>query len=81
MLMLFDSVGYNSAGVWRRRLWAMALLHFLPSANSGVISNLDQVPCCCIARASWLLVHIRLCRVSTVKRLMSCSYSGQTAAD
>lgn len=43
MTTLFDSAGYSSAGVWRRRLWVMALLKLLPSANSGVIKNLDQV--------------------------------------
>lgn len=43
MTTLFDSAGYSSAGVWRRRLWAMALLKLVPSANSGVVDNLDQV--------------------------------------
>lgn len=43
MTGLFDSAGYSAAGVWRRRLWAMALLKLLPSANSGVVKNLDQV--------------------------------------
>lgn len=43
MTALFDSAGYSAAGVWRRRLWAMALLKLLPSANSGVVKNLDQV--------------------------------------
>lgn len=40
---LFDSAGYSSAGVWRRRLWAMALLKLLPSADGTVVRNLDQV--------------------------------------
>lgn len=52
MTGLFDSAGYSNAGVWRRRLWAMALLKLLPSANSGVVANLDQVQtvdlCACV---------------------------------
>lgn len=40
---LFDSAGYSVAGVWRRRLWAIALLTLLPSANEGIIEHLDQV--------------------------------------
>lgn len=43
MVTLFDSAGYSSAGVWRRRLWAMALLKLLPEARGDVASNLDQV--------------------------------------
>ena len=41
---LFDSAGYSAAGVWRRRLWVIALLTLLPSANEGIVKNLDQVP-------------------------------------
>ncbi|CAM9115051.1 unnamed protein product [Ectocarpus fasciculatus] len=48
MTALFDSAGYSEAGVWRRRLWAMALLKLLPSANSGVIKNLDQIVNICV---------------------------------
>lgn len=43
MSSLFDSAGYSAAGIWRRRLWAIALLNVLPSANEGVVRNLDQV--------------------------------------
>lgn len=39
---LFDLAGYSSVGIWRRRLWAIALLTLLPSANEGVVNNLDQ---------------------------------------
>ncbi|CAM9704986.1 unnamed protein product [Pylaiella littoralis] len=48
MTVLFDSAGYSAAGVWRRRLWAMALLKLLPSANSGIVKNLDQVVNICV---------------------------------
>ncbi|CAM9383693.1 unnamed protein product [Ectocarpus sp. 4 AP-2014] len=48
MTALFDSAGYSEAGVWRRRLWAVALLKLLPSANSGVIKNLDQIVNICV---------------------------------
>eukprot|EP00752_Nemacystus_decipiens_P012244 g10853.t1 len=48
MTGLFDSAGFSAAGVWRRRLWAMALLKLLPSANSGVVKNLDQIVNICV---------------------------------
>eukprot|EP00904_Undaria_pinnatifida_P002018 jgi/Undpi1/11817/HiC_scaffold_4.g01516.m1 len=48
MTTLFDSAGYSSAGIWRRRLWAMALLKLLPSANEDVVSSLDQIVNICV---------------------------------
>ena len=49
MTALFDSAGYSSTGIWRRRLWAIALLKLLPSANGGIVTSLDQV---CLASPS-----------------------------
>lgn len=60
MTGLFDSAGYSAAGVWRRRLWAMALLKLLPSANSGV-KNLDQVFVFDCSVSGWEVVAVSVC--------------------
>ncbi|CAM9142304.1 unnamed protein product [Choristocarpus tenellus] len=48
MSSLFDSAGYNAAGVLRRRLWSVALLTLLPSLNRDVLVHMDQVVNICV---------------------------------